>query len=79
MRESKPDDVSLIKRIAQTQNDAISELYDRYNRLVFSVAFAILGDRAISEEVTLDVFVHVWRKAGTYRPDRGKVSGTCLF
>jgi RNA polymerase sigma-70 factor (ECF subfamily) len=74
MRESKLDDVSLIKRIAQAQNDAISELYDHYNRLVFSVAFAILGDRAIAEEVTLDVFVHVWRKAGTYRPDRGKVS-----
>ena len=69
-----PDDVSLIKRIAQAQNGAVSELYDRYNRLVFSVALAILDDPAIADEVTLDVFVHVWRKAETYRPERGKVS-----
>jgi len=74
MRQSVPDDVSLIKRIAQAQNGAVSELYDRYNRLVFSVALAILDDPAIAEEVTLDVFVHVWRKAETYRPERGKVS-----
>lgn len=74
MRESILDDLSLIKRIAQAQPDAIRELYNRYNRLVFSIAFAILSDRAVAEEVTLDVFVHVWRKAATYRPERGKVS-----
>jgi RNA polymerase sigma-70 factor (ECF subfamily) len=70
----KPDDASLIKLIAQAQMDAFSELYDRYNRLVFSVAYAIVGDRAIAEEVTLDVFVHVWQRANTYRPERAKVS-----
>lgn len=49
-------------------------LYDRYNRLVFSVAFAVVGDRSVAEEVTLDVFVHVWRGAKTYDPTRAKVS-----
>jgi RNA polymerase sigma-70 factor (ECF subfamily) len=70
----KLDDASLIELIAQAQMDAFSELYDRYNRLVFSVAYAIVGDRAIAEEVTLDVFVHVWQRARTYRPERAKVS-----
>jgi RNA polymerase sigma-70 factor (ECF subfamily) len=41
---------------------------------VFSVAYAILGDRAVAEEVTLDVFVRVWQRAQTYQPERGKVS-----
>ena len=68
------DDAFLIKLIADAQADAIQELFDRYNRLVFSVAFAILGDRSVAEEATLDVFVHVWRGAKTYRPARGKVS-----
>lgn len=68
------DDALLIQRIADSQTDAIRELYDRYHRLVFSVAAAIVGDRSTAEEVTLDVFVHVWRSAHTYRPERGKVS-----
>jgi RNA polymerase sigma-70 factor, ECF subfamily len=68
------DDAFLIKLIADAHTDAIQELYDRYNRLVFSVAFAILGDGSIAEEATLDVFVRVWRGAKTYRPERAKVS-----
>jgi len=70
----KSDDASLIKLIARSKMDAFRELYDRYNLLVFSVAFAIVGDRAIAEEITLDVFVRVWQQAKTYRPERAKVS-----
>jgi RNA polymerase sigma-70 factor (ECF subfamily) len=74
MKALTPDDVTLIALIAQARNEALSQLYDRYNRLVFSIAFAIVGDYAIAEEITLDVFVHVWQRAATYRADRGKVS-----
>jgi RNA polymerase sigma-70 factor (ECF subfamily) len=73
MKEPNPDDAVLIRLIVGAQTDALSELYDRYNRLVFSVAVSILGDRAVAEEATLDVFVRVWRGAGTYRPELGKV------
>jgi len=68
------DDVTLVKLIADAHTDAIQELYDRYNRLVFSVALTVLGDRAVAEEATLDVFVRVWQGAKTYRPDRAKVN-----
>jgi RNA polymerase sigma-70 factor (ECF subfamily) len=68
------DDASLLMLITQAQIDAFGELYDRYSRLVFSVAYAMLGDKATAEEVTLDVFVHVWQRAKTYRPERAKVS-----
>lgn len=74
MNDSKQDDASLIGLIAGAQTEALGELYDRYNRLVFSVAFAILSDHAAAEEVTMDVFVRVWRGAGTYRLELGKVS-----
>lgn len=73
MKEFKPDDASLIRLIAQAQADALNKLYDRYNRLVFSVALAIVGDRAVAEEATLDVFVQVWQRASTYRPDQAQV------
>jgi len=74
LKKSKPDDIQLIKLIAQSHQDAISELYERYKRLVFSVALAIVGDQSVAEEITLDVFVQVWQKADSYRPELAKVS-----
>jgi RNA polymerase sigma-70 factor (ECF subfamily) len=71
---SRYDDEKLISLITQLQEGALAHLYDRYNRLVFSLAFAIVNDRATAEEITLDVFMRVWQKAGTYRADQAKVS-----
>ena len=68
------EDEILIRLIAQAQEAALTQLYDRYNRLVFSLALAIVNDRATAEEITLDVFMRVWQKAGTYRADQAKVS-----
>ena len=78
MKESQVHDVSLIHQIANRKPEAMAELYDRHSRLVFSVALAMVGERTVAEEVTLDVFVHVWRGAGTYDPTRAKV-GTWLI
>ena len=54
--------------------NAISELYDRYNRLVYSLAYFIVGDTSTAEEVTQDVFLRIWEKASTYREDEAKVN-----
>jgi RNA polymerase sigma-70 factor (ECF subfamily) len=67
-------DGDLLVLVAQSQPEALSVLYDRYRRLVFSIALAIVGDQATAEEVTLDVFVRVWRSAASYRPDQARVS-----
>jgi RNA polymerase sigma-70 factor, ECF subfamily len=68
------DDESLISLITQSREAALAQLYDRYNRLVFSLALAIVNDRETAEEITLDVFMRVWQKAGSYRSDQAKVS-----
>jgi RNA polymerase sigma-70 factor, ECF subfamily len=68
------EDEELIRLIAQLQEEALAQLYERYHRVVFSLALAIVDDRATAEEITLDVFVRVWQKAGTYRADQAKVS-----
>jgi RNA polymerase sigma-70 factor (ECF subfamily) len=52
----------------------LDALYDRYNRLVFSVALNAVGDRATAEEITLDVFTRVWEKAATYQAERAQVN-----
>jgi RNA polymerase sigma-70 factor, ECF subfamily len=72
--DTRLDDERLIHQIAKQQEQALVQFYDRYNRLVFSLAFAIVNDRATAEEITLDVFLRVWQKAGTYRAEQAKVS-----
>lgn len=74
MDYSKLDDATLIRLIEREHTEALSVLYDRYSRLVFSLALHLLGDQATAEEVTLDVFTRVWEKAGMYRADKAKVS-----
>lgn len=66
-------DSQLITLIAQGDGEALSELYDRYHRLVFSLALNTLNERALAEEVALDVFTRIWRRAETYKADRAQV------
>ena len=73
MDYSSLNDETLLVLIARAQENALSELYDRYSRLVFSVAFNVLADAGRAEEVTQDVFVRVWEKALTYSMEQGKV------
>jgi RNA polymerase sigma-70 factor (ECF subfamily) len=68
------DDESLLRLIAYGKTDALSEFYDRYSRLVYSLALFILNDPESAEEVTQDVFMRIWEKANTYRPEQAKVS-----
>ncbi len=67
-------DEQVIERLIKGESWAMAVLYDRYARLVFSLALKILNDRAASEEVVQEVFVKVWRRAGDYHPERGKFS-----
>jgi RNA polymerase sigma-70 factor (ECF subfamily) len=71
---SSADDAALIRLIARSQEAALAQLYDRYNRLVFSLALAIVHDRETAEEITLDVFMRIWQKAALYHPEQAKVS-----
>jgi RNA polymerase sigma-70 factor, ECF subfamily len=68
------NDSELIDLIAHHNEAALGELYDRYNRLVFSIAFAVVGEHGAAEEITLDVFIRIWQKAGTYRAEKARVT-----
>ena len=67
-------DAQLLALIVRGENWAFSEIYDRYTRLVFSLAVKILNDRASAEEIVQQVFTKVWRSARDYRVERGKFS-----
>ncbi len=67
------EDDKLLRLISRSETKALDELYGRYSRLIFSIALHVVGERATAEEITLDIFITVWQKADTYRPDRGTV------
>lgn len=68
------DDVALLGLIAAEHSEALGALYDRYGRLVYTIAIHVVGDGETAEEITQDVFVRVWEGAGSYRPDMAKVT-----
>lgn len=68
--ETGADDVALMLGLGSQDPGALASLYDRYGRIVFTLAARILSDDRESEEVTQDVFLAVWKNPGAYRPDR---------
>jgi len=67
------DDRQLIERIARQDEDAFHELYDRYGGPVLSYVRMLAREPELSEDVVQEVFLSVWRKAPSFRPDRGDV------
>jgi RNA polymerase sigma-70 factor, ECF subfamily len=64
----------LISQVAEGNESALGALYDGTSRLVYGLALRILADIAEAEEVTIEVYMQVWRKAGDYNPERSTPS-----
>lgn len=73
MNYSRYSDQALLRLIVHGRESALGELYDRFSRLVFSIALSSVGDSALAEEITQDVFLRIWERAETYQFDRGQV------
>ena len=73
MNYSNKNDEALIRLAANDDSEALSELYDRYKALVFSLAINIVGNHETAEDITLDVFTRVWEKADNYQSEKATV------
>ncbi len=65
-------DHELLQDITQEEEAALEALYARYGTSVYSLAMFMLRQPSLAEEVTQDVFLNIWRKAATYKADRGE-------
>jgi RNA polymerase sigma-70 factor, ECF subfamily len=72
---SEKDWVALVNAIAAGDQLALHALYERAHRLVFTLTVRITSNRETAEEVTLDVFHDVWRRASQYDAVNGTVLG----
>ena len=69
------DWVALVRSVAAGDQLALHALYERAHRVVFTLVVRITSNRETAEEVTLDVFHDVWRRASGYDPANGTVLG----
>jgi RNA polymerase sigma-70 factor, ECF subfamily len=76
--DSSVNDESLVLKIAQGDQAALSTLYSRYAQILYSFSMKSLGLKEESEEVIIDVFAQVWRLAERYEPKKARVD-TWLF
>lgn len=67
--------IDLVQAVAGGEQLALHALYERAHRIVFTVALRITASRETAEEVTVDVFHDVWRRASSYDPANGTVVG----
>lgn len=72
---SESDWVALVQSIAAGDQLALHALYERAHRLVYTLIVRITGNRETAEELTLDVFYDVWRRASGYDAANGTVLG----
>jgi len=67
--------VALVQAIAAGDQVALHGLYDRAHRIVFTLVMRLTANRETAEELTIDVFHDIWRRASGYDPANGTVIG----
>jgi RNA polymerase sigma-70 factor (ECF subfamily) len=66
-------DRAVLERLAAGELDALEELYDRYKKMAYSIAYRITNDATLAEDVVQDAFLGAWRNAARYISGRGSV------
>ena len=65
------DDSNLAQRLKSRDPQAMSDLYDRYGRLAYSVIYRMVRDAGTAEDLVQETFLRVWNRAGSFDPQRG--------
>ncbi|MEP6974734.1 MAG: sigma-70 family RNA polymerase sigma factor [Spartobacteria bacterium] len=65
-------EIELLQRIGQGDRASFEQFYDRFSRILFSIAYRLLRNEQAAEDVLQEVFVQIWKKAPLYDPARGK-------
>ena len=66
-------DEKLLLAFQQNNIEALEEFYDRHQEIALAVAYRVLEDRQLAEDVLQEAFFAVWRQAGSFNPERGQV------
>lgn len=64
----------IFKKISNKDEIGYNVLYEKYNKLVYSIAFSILKNKQDSEEIVQKVFIKIWRIEKEKLPTRNEAS-----
>jgi len=59
------DDVQLLDLLQKSNEEAFTEIYNRYWEKLFAIAYHHSHNKQLSEEVIQDVFMSLWDRRGT--------------
>ena len=59
-----------LARAGQGSQAALAEIYEATSAKLFGICLRILGDRGEAEDALQDIYLNVWRKAGSFDPER---------
>jgi RNA polymerase sigma-70 factor (ECF subfamily) len=71
VRENDLDDLELHRRLRGGDRDAFDALYRRYAGSAYGLAFRLLGQQLLAQDVVHDAFLALWRAPEAYDPARG--------
>src|SRR5215467_11713823 len=69
--QNEPSDEALLNAIADGAVWAMDSLYQRYSRILYSLAYRMVVDHQVAEDLLQEAFLAVWRHATTYSPQAG--------
>ncbi len=69
--QNEPSDEALLNAIAGGAVWAMESLYLRYSRILYSLAYRMVADHQVAEDLLQDAFLAVWRRATSYSPQTG--------
>jgi len=76
--DARDPDLELVRELESDDPDrrrrALGQLYERHHRRVFNVAWRVLGDWGLAQDVTQDVFLHLAARISSFRGEAGLTS-----
>lgn len=71
-------DEDLLVRVGGRDQQAFEAFYDRYERRAFSLAYRIVGERTLAEDIVQDAFLSIWKNGSRYDPSRGSAGAWAM-
>lgn len=72
---SSQDDSILLGLVHKGDAQAMASIFDRYSKVVYSVALRVLRDPSGAEDVLQEIFMQIWRSPDSFVATRGSLGG----
>jgi RNA polymerase sigma-70 factor (ECF subfamily) len=66
-------DSALIELLKRRETQAMAVLYDRFQRLVYSIIYHAVREQGVAEDLTQETFWRIWNRIQTFDSEKGKL------